>query len=322
MRAAWFLILAGCGLGFGDTPTGGADNLPTVGAGPYGKPAIDFDTPADEPFVVADSAASLRDPAVLPAPGGGFRLWFARTPDDGTGASDIAYAELPAVTELPTRGPEVVMSPDQAWEEGRVAAPAVVDTGDELVMYYEGGHGDAAATGRAISHDGGTTWQKYDQNPVVPLLRPTAALTPDGWLMYGVLPGEPGIWRATSADGLAWTLGDAPVIVPRPNLPEAFDTLAVTDPYILVRETPAGRLHYGLFFAGWDPPADEPAAAIGYAGSYDGVVWERFGGPEPVLDPGIPSEHGPAVVVDAAQGVMFFHQERQRRQRIGVAVHP
>lgn len=323
-RAATLLAVlgAGCGLGFGEAPSGGADNLPTLGAGPYGKPAIDFDTPADEPLVIADRDASLHDPAALPMAGGGMRLWFGREGDDGTGDSAIAYAELADLTELPARGPEVVMAADQPWEDGRVAAPAVIDAGDQLVLYFEGGRDQAAATGRATSRDGGTSWQKYAENPIAPLVRPTVARTRDGWLMYGVLPGEPGIWRATSPDGLAWTLDEAPVLLPRPELPEAFDALAVTNPFLLVQETPAGRLHYGLFFNGLRPGGDTPEAAIGYAGSFDGRTWERFGAGEPILDAGQPSEHGPAVLLFPAQGVMFFSQERQRRQRIGVALHP
>ena len=69
MAAKWAVVVmcvgAGCGLGLFQEESGGALNLPTQGTGPYDKPDVNFDTPADEPYVVVDSRASLEEPTVL-----------------------------------------------------------------------------------------------------------------------------------------------------------------------------------------------------------------------------------------------------------------
>ncbi len=317
---ALVLALGGCGLGITDSPSGGADNLPTSGAGPYGKPELDFDTPADEPFVVEDDSGNLYDPAVLRRDDGGFLLWMGRQLDNVFDQSEIWRAEIPSVEDLPDVPPTPAMLPDQSWEVGRVAAPAVIEDGGRLVMYYEGGAPDAPSIGRAESADGGVTWQRAAGNPVLAdAAEPTVAHVDGQWYLYVTRPGQVGIFRATSADGLAFALDPGPVIQPRPDLPGAFDPVAVSDPFVIAGRTEAGQLHWAMFFNGIDATGD---AAIGYAGSFDGVVWERFGGPDPVLTDGSPSENGPTAVLEPTRGFLFYQQIGQQRQRIAVALHP
>ena len=313
-----FVLCGGCGLGLFDDAGGGNRNLPTLGAGPYAKPELDFDTLADEPYVL-DADAQLRDPAVLHRDDGGFRIWLGREPDNQPQQSEIWYAELASIHDLAERGPEQILVPDQAWEETRVAAPAVVDAGDRLVMYYEGGV-TARAIGRAESTDGGFIWTK-DAGPVLEgATEPTAARLPDGsWVLFVTRTDQPGIFRADSADGVNFTVADLPAVAARPDQATAFDRYAVSDPFLIVRETAAGQLHWGLFFNGL---ARNDDVAIGFAGSFDGLAWERFGGPDPVLHPGAPVENGPAVVLEPARGYLFFDERSQSRQKITVAVHP
>jgi len=316
---ATLLLATGCGLGIVDDGSGGAANLPTLGAGPYGKPEIDFDTPADEPYVL-DARAQLRDPAVLRRDDGGFRIWLGREPDNQPEQSEIWYAELPAISELPDVGLQAVMVPDQAWEETRVAAPAVVADGDRLVMYYEGGVA-APGVGRAESSDGGYTWTKDPGNPILAgATEPTAALLPDGsWVVMATRTDRPGIFRADSADGSDFVMSDVPAIEARPDEAAAFDRFAVTDPFLIVRETATGRLHWALFFNGL---ARNDDVAIGFAGSWDGEEWARFGGIDPILAPGAPIESGPSAVLEPARGFLFFDERSQQRQKIAVAVAP
>ena len=59
------LLAGGCGLGIVDNTSGGGDNLPTLGAGPYGRLELDFATPADEPS--EGSAQAARERATLAA---------------------------------------------------------------------------------------------------------------------------------------------------------------------------------------------------------------------------------------------------------------
>ena len=317
--------VCGCGLGLVGDEGGGGDNLPTQGAGPYGKPDLDFATPADEPYVLEDARGSLVDPSALWRDDGGFRLWMGRVDDDAMmGETDIYYAELAAITEFADRGPELVMSPSETWEGARVAAPSVIELPDgALVMFYEGGDGHI---GRADSADG-ITWAKHPDNPVLTdAASPGAAYLDDGsgprWVLFVTRPGEEGIFRADSSDGVGWTLDPVAVVSARPDTTDAFDPFSVSDPFVIAGVTASGRAHFGLFFAGHEGPEADDDVAIGYAGSFDAVEWERFGGADAVLAPGIPAEHGPTVVLEAARGVMFFHEQRSGRQRIAVATHP
>ncbi len=308
----------GCGMGLFESESGGADNLPTEAAGPYGKLDIDSDTPADEPYVLVDRQASLLDPTVLSRDDDGVRLWFGRELDNDPEHSEIWRAEIPSIHDLPDVEPVVTLVADQPWEETRVAAPSVyaVDR-DTVVMYYEGGL-DPVAIGRAESHDGGATWIKDPDNPVLTGAEPSAAPLDGGVVLYYTRTDQPGIFRADSADGHAFTEDPDPVLVARDD-PEAFDLHGVSDPCIVVEISEAGQLHFGLFYNGTNQGDD---VAIGYAGSFDGREFERFSGLDPVLQPASPDENGPAAILGRASGTLFFHEVRLGRQRIAVAVHP
>jgi hypothetical protein len=257
---------------------------------------------------------------VLRRDDGGFRIWLAREPDNTPTESEIWYAELPSIAAIADVGPQAVMTPEDGWEQTRVAAPAIVDTGDRLVMYYEGGV-DEPGIGRAESTDGGLTWTRDPANPVLErATEPTAALLPDGsWVLMVTRLDAPGIFRADSADGTSFALVADPIIRARPDQALAFDRFAVSDPFLIVRETAAGQVHWGLWFNGLARADD---VAIGFAASFDGLRWDRFGGPDPVLHPGAPVENGPAVVLEPARGYLFFDERSQSRQKIAVAVHP
>jgi hypothetical protein len=319
-------LLAACGLGPFDDAPGGRDNLPTRAAGPYGKTEIDFATPADEPYVLFEVTANYRDPSPLPRADGGFRIWFTREESDGSSA-EIWYAELPDVHALPDLPPQAAMGPDAEWEELFVGEPTVLDLGgDRLILYYRGGV-SAPAIGRADSDDGGVTWTKRADNPILEgATSPAAALLSDEIVLYFMDPAAPGIHAVTSGDGASFDRLPEPIIAARPQLEDAFDEIAVGDPFALVTPTldDTEPFHVGLFFRGTRPggEAGELVDAIGYAGSYDGLAFDRFFGPEPVLDGGPPSEGGPGVISVAAGGVLFFHEPKQNRHRIGAALHP
>ena len=323
-----FVILGpGCGLGLLDGPGGGDQHLPTRGAGPYSKLPFDRDTLTDEPHVVSVFQIDLTEPTALPRSDGGFRLWFGYS--DPPELHEIWTAELSSLTEFPEVGPMPALAPDQEWEAGRVGAPCVVEvSSQELVMFYEGGPepgpGDSQAPGigRATSLDGGATWVKDPANPVLTGYRePTAAHLPDGeWLLFATRDDAPGLFRAVSTDGISWQADDAAVVEPRP-LPEAFDRHAVSSPALTVRSRPGGGLHFGLFFNGLD--GEDGSASVGWAGSFDGMQWDRFSNPDgPVLAPGGTSERGPSVVLEPDQGIMFFSEQKQGSSSIAAAVHP
>jgi hypothetical protein len=308
-------VVAGCGLGWidDDDSRGG---VPTSGAGPYGRLPIDDDTPILEPILIGDRLATLSDPAALRRADGGLRIWMTYIADADPARTEIWYAEVPSEYDMPDLAPAPALVPDQPWEGGRVAAPSLVDHGDELVLYYE--FGSPPAIGRATSTDDGATWTKHD--PVLAdAAAPSVVHGPDGstWL-FCTRPSAPGaIWRAVD-DGAGFAFDAAPVIEPRPADAEAFDRTAVGDPFVLAITGADGRKRFGLWFTGTLPdPPDEPA--VGYAGSYDGVTWERFLGPEPVLSR---QARGPTVVLSPSHGLMLFAERDRGHLAIAAARHP
>lgn len=317
----------GCGLGLLDSESGGDDHLPTQGAGPYGKLQRDIDTVADEPYVLSVLRVNLRDPSALRRDDGGYRLWVGYDDSADGSTSAIWAAELPALTEKPDIEIHPVLTAGDAWEQGWVGAPSVVELGSgALVMFYEGGL-ETPAIGRADSADGGATWQKHPGNPLIPALtRPSAANLPDGsWVLFATHSSRAGLFRADSpdADGSVWNIHDEPVLLPRTGAPEAFDHSQLADPWIVVQITPTGRLHYGMFFTGAERDDAEASVAVGWAGSFDGFRFTRFASPDAaVLAPDGASEKGPSVLLEPDRGIMFFNELRQGTQSIAVAVHP
>jgi hypothetical protein len=305
----------GCGLGVLDTNADGTAGLPTAGAGPYGRLAIDDTTPAAEPQLLDDNAAFLSDPSVLRDDDGRLRVWYVRAPAGDPALAAIHHAEVPDEHDVPDVGPVAVVVADQAWEEGRVAAPSVIEDGAGLVMYYQGG-ATTPAIGVARSTDG-TTWQK-DPAPVLPAAGAPGAVIVDGatWL-FVTRPGMPGIWRAVDA-GQGFVLDAAPVVSPRPSLADAFDRATVGDPTALAVPRRGGGTRIHLWFTGTtEDPMEDPA--VGYAGSFDGVTWERFGLENPMLA-GFAT--GPSVVLEASRGLMVFAEPNRGRLAITVAEHP
>jgi hypothetical protein len=321
--AAAALIAGACGLGLTDERSGGAENLPTSGAGPYERIEFDFDSPINEPYVIEDRNASFRDPSALARGDGGFRLWFSRTAAGGV--PEIWSAELPGLHDLPDVGPNLAFAATDAWEMGRVEAPDVIEQPDgSLIMFYEAGDPTAPAIGRADSSDGGATWQKHAANPVLDGAGdPAAVEIEDGdWQLYATRAGADGIYRADSADGVAWTFAPAPVIQARPSLDGAFDRFEVGDPFAIAGRSSAGRTVIGLFFNGADGPDEDSDVAVGYAGSFDGEVWDRFlGADATLLSRELPVE-GPTVVLAPRSGTMFFHEVSTGRGKIAAATHP
>jgi hypothetical protein len=321
------LLAAGCGLGPLDDASGGKDHLPTRGAGPYAKTEIDFDTPADEPYILADTFAHVRDPAPLRRPDGGIRLWLTRQEVDRE-AAEIWYTELPSVHDLPDRAPAAVLTADAEWEVGVVAEPSLVDLGaGRLVLYYRGGAGDAPAIGRADSSDGGETFVKHPDNPILPgAAGPAAIAIGDRFVLYYTAPDQGGIFAADSEDGVRFEPRPAPVVVPRPALADAFDSLSVSEPFAVVSQTQGDNpVHVGLFFTGARPGAPdgaEPVRSIGYAASYGGDDFDRFFGAKPILAGAPPSEAGPAVLLEPDGGTLFIHEVVPGRDRLAAAVHP
>jgi hypothetical protein len=315
------VLCGGCGLDPFDEGPGGSQNLPTLGAGPYARFAADDATMADEPFVLFDRDAELFAPTVL-AGGPGLRIWMSREvpgpPDDDT---QIYYAELASVHDVPEDAPRLALAADQAWEQGRVASPTVVDLGGKhLVMFYEGGV-MTRQIGRADSTDDGATWTKAAAPVLAGAMEPSAAYVNGRFELYVTRPGSPAIWRATGSSDGAFTFDAGPVLEPRPGLAKAFDANSLDEPDIVI-DHESTRLHWGLYVVGYDAMPDDAGTAhpaIGYAGSFDGVSWERFGGAAAQL--GAPAV-GPAVLLTPAHGLMLYVDIKRGLRAIAAAHDP
>lgn len=313
MRALLLLSLTGCGLGLYDGADDRTAGLPTSGAGPYTRLSSDDTTPAVEPVFHRETGANVLDPSML-AGGPGVRVWFTRSDDDPP-TSEIQYIEAGSLRELPSSA-QTVLSATEAWEEGVVSAPHVVPGPDGgLVMFYEGGVA-TPSIGRAVSTDG-LTWTKDPAPVLVGAASPSAVFVYGETWLFATRPNEVGIWRAVDAGG-GFAFDPAPVVAPRPEEPDAFDRVAVGEPFALAVPTlQDGRSRIHLWFAG-ETDLPNLATSIGYVSSFDGVEWPRFGGLEPML---VASATAPTVVLEASGGQMLFAEPAGARIVITAAEH-
>jgi hypothetical protein len=302
VRALLALFLAGCAL-LGD-PGGGNQNLPLSGVGPFGKLSdITGKTPLQEPFVITDPTSPISDPAPLVLPDGSLRIFYGR------GGSEIWRADLPSsLTQLPSM-PATVLAP--TGDEGRTAAPSVVQRGNQLFLYYETVGGIA----RATSLDGGASFSR--DGMVLPgAARPGAVLVVEVIFLYFTRPGDPALWVATSTDGRAFNVAPDPALEPSGS---TWDVAGLTDPSAAVAMPtgPRGEIHVGLYYTGTDANG---VSAIGYAGSDDGVHFQAV--PTPIMEPGLPNESGPAAILTPGRAILLFTQDRSGKLAIGAAVDP
>jgi hypothetical protein len=310
----WALSAAGCGLLAGDGH--GTDGDPISGGGPYGKitdPTLA--TKIDEPYVIRDSNLDFTSPSAIALDGGGYRVFFTRTSHAG-GASEIWSSDLTSLHDFPIGPPVRALAASRPWENGTVMAPSVQDQGGgQLLMVYQGG----TSAGRAVSSDGGVTWTKDAQPLMGNALHPSMVTLPDGRaFLYFARPGFSGIWVATSDDGMVFTANTAPVLDTSDD-PAAFDRTALAEPSAVGGVTATGQLHLGLFYQG---RADNGSTEIGYAGSADGIIFQRANQGKPALNPTTVSVEGPGPLISADVGVLFFSQQRAGIWSIAAATSP
>ena len=318
MRAPTSIVLAaalaGCGLGVADDSSGGRDALPLTGAGPFAKLPLDEAKPLDEPWLLTDPVVEYGEPALVARPGGGLIVLVTResaaAPEGDTTIWRTEQATLGALPDAPVE----VLTADLSWEEGHVGAPAVVDTGDTLVMFYAGGTG----VGRADSHDGGRTWTKWPAPLLTNAASPGVAYDGSTWLVAFVDPAG-AIRIARSPDGHDFEVAPEPIVTARAADAKAFDHAAVGGPALAWLDEGTGRGHWALWYAGLKKvPAgtDDPVWAIGYAASWDGASWSLLAGNRPVAAG--PSA-APAVLMQGNHGTLAFQAVNGRRSAIGLA---
>ena len=319
-----FLVLSmmstiACGLGPFAEPGGGSENLPQSGAGPYLFPAPDFDTPVDEPYLLAQPVVSLTDPSVRTLANGDYEIYYTRNTDEG---SEIWRFRLESLTSLPLSPPELVLAPSEAWEGSGLRAPSIVAGESELFLYYEGGD-DAPAIGLARSSDGGQTFAKRGSGALIEdAAAPDVIAVDDYWLMVHASPEGSQIFLREGVDVDSF---DEPrsIVRARLGVESAIDSLGIGAPALRRQISSAGREHYGLFYAGLGANSDGDAvSSIGYYGSFDLLAWTAFLGGGPILDAEPSGAGGPAPILNGTNSLLFVHQARQGRGRIAVAIGP
>lgn len=243
----------------------------------------------------------------------------------------VGFTDHPAIAGTP-------------FDKDGAGAPAVVQnpaTGD-FRMYYTGTSGSTPRIGLAQSVVGtspiGREFKKYPTDATAaPLFALIGAPPPPGdfndqcgasdpsvvydasavggpWVMYlaGTDCGSgfpTTIGRATSADGLSWTVDAAASL--SLGVGGSWDDFTITQPTVLV-ESAAGPSKYKLWYTGAKAPF-VGVNKIGYATSADGITWTKSAS-NPVLIPGGASDidgfsaSSPSVALDAVSAtyVMYY----------------
>jgi hypothetical protein len=304
------LLAAGCGLG--GAAGGGSDHLPTAGAGPYGKPDGNRDTPAEEPYVVVDDGANLSHPTARRAQGGGFDVWYERRElvAGVEGDPEVWFAHVPDVDQKPDAPPKPALA--------LAMRPSVVELADgRLAMYHEDPAAPGAGIMLATSADGGLNWAREGM-VVAAGGDPAALVLDDGTVLLYVQSGS-AIVLHRSADGLTFAEPPITVITTDGTSAQAFGHVRVGEPAAVGGTTAAGQVRIGLFYVGENLAGEH---AILHAASADGVTFARFFNGDPILDPGGVDERGPSAVLEPDRGYLFFSQVRGATTAIAVALHP
>lgn len=227
------------------------------------------------------------------------RVYIACRPKRG---SDMQYVSHPAYVDLarddPTRvigvseAPLLPLGSQGAFDEFGIMPCSVVRAGNVTYMYYTGWTRMSSVPftvgiGIAVSHDGGNTFQRIGEGPVLGLTlnEPYLVNSPvvrvidhqwHMWYMTGkkwlVHEGKPEavfqIAHATSDDGINWKRDGAPII-PARSEDECQDVFL---PFFLKDKWHAVFAYRKPIGFRTDP---ECAYRLGYASSEDLLTWKR-----------------------------------------------
>ena len=256
---------------------GGGNGLPSANAGPFrALVAAELGGFRSAPNGLEDDRDFGRDPAVI------------RADSDASSMAVFGYVAAAATVNgqdptptSPTRtitrygavdgrtfddSALVVLTADQPWEGGVLAAPAVIRVGGELLLYY------AAAGGVGLAR--GTDGMTFTK-----VTGPVLAPDPSGW-EHGAIPESPGvvqlsdgsfrmfyqvqvaagesaIGEASSSDGVTWTrLGSGPALAAAGGDLDAasapYDAASVGLPFPMLATSAEGRAILRVYYGATD----------------------------------------------------------------------
>ena len=299
------MFLAAVACGTETAPFAGAEYTPSTGVSPYKKVDINKEEDLTQPFILFpgyDRDAEYMEPEVLKI-GDKLWMWFelARF-DEQTG--ELTFSAIYLLTSYDgmlwdyANGGLPVLTPSLDWEEGHIGAPAVIRKDDGFYMWYCAARGKYI--GLATSTDG-INWTKHPEPVLLADQRweeghvcSPAVVHYKGkfrmWYSGGSAGGEgqgfcagKAIGYAESGDGINWTKRDGkghssasgdevePVLVAT----QSWEAGVVGYPSVKVEQN-FDRKIYKMWYTGQVPGSMYYGdASIGFAGSEDGLKWEK-----------------------------------------------
>ncbi len=175
------------------------------------------------------------------------------------------------------------------WDSEEIYAPAVLSDGGQFEMWYTG-YGNAGSSGVGLATSpNGIDWAKASQNPLLTGNEVMVLKEADYKMWFSSEDSH--IYRATSSDGLTWTVNPTVPVFSPTFQNGTFDRDYAGDPFIV--QDISGT--YWMFYeaANWD----WDLVQIGVATSTNGIDWTRVQ-TTPVLTPGSPGDWDEKWVLD------------------------
>jgi hypothetical protein len=321
--------------------------LPNAGVGPFRR-LVSGEVPGIAPYVLEGEGA-YREPAVL-SDGEGTRVWLYAAATS-TGRDGIAAGPVIVRTSAkdarsfvgsgfgPGRGTALALAPSLPWEGGVVGSPFVLRSEGRVLLFYAARDGIGLATADApegpfVKRDTpvlaapdtrGSGWETGAPRA------PTAYVEGRTLHLFYASSGAIGeavadvtslAFRRVDADPrtpeLDPVLGRSASVDPRtlaPGEKPPFDELAVDDPCVSARESPAGRTVVRVLYTG-SSTGSTRATAIGFAA--------RFGHEGPFEKQSLPvyaaksTERAPALLDLGARSYLYFTEPRASDGREGI----
>lgn len=321
--------------------------LPNAGVGPFRR-LVSGEVPGIAPYVLEGQGA-YREPAVL-LDADGTRVWLYAA---ATSSGRDSIPEGPVIVRTsakdarsfvgsgfgPGRGTALALAPSLAWEGGVVGGPFALRSEGRVLLFYAGRGGIGLAS--ADSPEGPFTKREAPvlaaPDPGVAEWESGAPRAPSAYLegrtVHLFYASNGAIGEATAdVSSLAFRRVDAdprtPTLDPvltrsasvdlrtlAPGEKPPFDELAVDDPCVSVRESPAGRPVVRVLYTGL-AAGSARATAIGFAA--------RFGHAGPLVKQALPvyaaksTERAPALLDLGARSYLYFTEPRASDAREGV----
>lgn len=303
LSALLILLVIACGTE--TDPFGGGENTPSSGVAPYKKVDIDKENELVQPFILFpryDVKVEYLEPAVLKIDN---KLWmwfevaqFAKDSGEHSTSSIYLIWSYDGMLWDYANGGLAVLEPTLDWEENHVGAPAVLIANGTYYMWYCAAKGKFI--GLATSADG-INWTKLQDPVLVPdqsweeghICSPTV-VHHDGkfkmWYGGGKTTSkgqgfcaQKAIGYAESTDGVHWikfdasgnssTLGNS--VMPVLTASQDWEAGVIGYPSVLIEKS-LDRWIYKMWYTGQAPGELYAGdASIGFAGSYDGLAWEK-----------------------------------------------